>query len=143
MDRSLNGVIYGRVCEHGTGIRWCMPVWTKCIEVLYQVTRNGPATSCEDSTNLVYAHGASAPSIYKSIARSTVPLRGGLHVVCERGLWALERWWWAGGPRCSAAGNSTFGCGFEFKQQEMTILAMRTALFVGQCPVLLEGDLRA
>jgi len=27
------------------------------------------------------------------------------------------------------------GCGFEFKRQEMTILAMRTALFVGQCPV--------
>lgn len=66
-------------------------VWTKCIEILYQVTRNGAATSCEDSTNLVYAHGASAPSIYRSVAPSTVPLLGGLGVVCERGLWALER----------------------------------------------------
>jgi hypothetical protein len=93
IDRSLNGRVY----EHGTGIRWCMPVWTKCIEVRCQVTRNGAATSCEDSTNLVYAHGASVPSIYRSIARSTVPLLGGLDVVCERGLWALERvvvgWW--------------------------------------------------
>jgi hypothetical protein len=63
------------------------------------------------------------------ISGSTAPWLAGSAVVQGRGLWVQDE---VVAPD-AAADNSTSGCDFEFKPEEVTTLPMRTALFVGHC----------
>ena len=123
-------------------------MWTNTLAVVYGLSlrkfyvrwqETGPHRAAEGSTNLVYAHGASAPSIYGFELRSTVSWLAGPAVVQGCGLWAQDE---EVAPD-AVVDNSTFGCDFEFKPEEVTTMPIRTALSVGHLPTLLEKNLKA
>ena len=114
----------GRVDQHAGG-----GVWTKSTEVLCQVAGNGAAPS------------------WTRLDEPGLPARGicavdrGLDFRIDRCVAGWARLW----PKDVVYGRrmrrwpqmqlqtTRPGCDFEFKPEDVTILPMRTALFVGHC----------